>query len=422
VVVPLREPRNASGKAALSRALAWSLFGLTVALVPVGIVLSALGAHRGLDLPDGWESRLLLAILGGGVSLLFAGVGLLIARAEARNAIGWIFLVAAVLLSGLIGAFGYADLVFYGGEDWAGAPWAAWFGNWAFIPAVFIASTLVAQIFPEGRPLPGRWRWVLWASIAIGIESTIVAALDAGAVDPYPGEVNPLGVPNWLGDVTGAVNDGSGVVLGPPVFLVSLSSLVVRFRRSRGVERQQMKWLAFGGAVPAVAFTTSFFYGAIVGDDRLLDAIFITGFAGLMLVPVAIAVAILRYRLYEIDRVISRTLVYGLLTVVLGAAYAGLVLLSQAVFSSVAGGGDLAIAASTLVVAALFLPLRSRLQRLVDRRFYRRRYDAQRTLEAFGARLREQVDLDGLLADLEGAVRETMQPAHVSLWLRGARP
>jgi MFS family permease len=395
---------------------------LTVALVPAGIGLAAIGANRGFDLPDGWESRLLLAILGGGVSLLFAGVGLLIARAEARNAIGWILLAAAALLAGLIAAFGYADLVFYGGEDWPGAAWSAWFGNWAFIPAVFIASTLVAQLFPDGRPLPGRWRWVLWVTVAIGIGSTIVAALDAGAVDPYPGEVNPLGVPDRLGDVTGAVNDGSGVVLGPPVFLVSLASLVVRFRRSRGIERQQMKWLAFGGAVPAVAFTVSFFYGAIVGDDRLLDTIFITGFAGLMLVPVAVAVAILRYRLYEIDRVISRTLVYGLLTVVLGAAYAGLVLVGQAVFSSVAGGGDLAIAASTLVVAALFLPLRARLQRLVDRRFYRRRYDAQRTLEAFGARLREQVELDGLRSDLEGAVHETMQPAHVSLWLRGARP
>jgi MFS family permease len=421
VVVPLREPRNGSRKAALSTAFAWTLLGLTVALVPAGIVLAAIGAHRGFDLPDGWESRLLLAILGGGVSLLFAAVGLLIARAEARNAIGWIFLGAAALLSGLTAAFGYADLVYYGGEDWPGAAWAAWFGNFAFIPAVFLASTLVAQIFPDGRPLPGRWRWVLWVSIAIGIEATVVAALDPGALDSYPNQLNPLGVPDWLGDVTGPSNDAGGVVLGPPIFLVSLSSLVVRFRRSRGIERQQMKWLAFGGAVPAVAFTLSFFYGAIVGDDRLLDAIFITGFAGLMLVPVAVAVAILRYRLYEIDRVISRTLVYGLLTVVLGAAYAGLVLVSQAVFSSVAGGGDLAIAASTLVVAAFFLPLRSRLQRLVDRRFDRRRYDAQRTLEAFGARLREQVDLDGLLTDLERAVHETMQPAHVSLWLRGAR-
>ena len=136
------------------------------------------------------------------------------------------------------------------------------------------------------------------------------------------------------------------------------------------------------------------------------------------LAPVTIGIAVLRYRLYDIDRLISKTLVYGALTVVLGAAYVGLVLAGQALFSSFAGGSNLAIAASTLVVAALFLPVRSRVQRFVDRRFYRRRYDAQRTLEGFGARLREQIDLGTLERDLRGVVTETMQPAHASLWLR----
>ena len=150
----------------------------------------------------------------------------------------------------------------------------------------------------------------------------------------------------------------------------------------------------------------------------LSDIGFVIAVARLVLLPVAIGVAMLRYRLYEIDRVISRTLVYGALTVMLGAAYVGLVLAGQALFSSFAGGSNLAIAASTLVVAALFLPLRSRVQRFVDRRFYRRRYDAQRTLEAFGARLREQVELERCARDLERVVHETMQPAHVSVWLR----
>src|SRR5262249_25069333 len=138
---------------------------------------------------------------------------------------------------------------------------------------------------------------------------------------------------------------------------------------------------------------------------------------GILAVPVGIGIAMLRYRLYEIDRVISRTLVYAVLTVILGAAYAGLVLGGQALFSSFAGGSNLAIAASTLVVAALFLPLRARVQRFVDRRFYRRRYDAQRTLETFGARLRHEVELDELRADLEGVIAATMQPSHVSIWL-----
>jgi hypothetical protein len=143
--------------------------------------------------------------------------------------------------------------------------------------------------------------------------------------------------------------------------------------------------------------------------------------AALIALPVSVGIAVLRYRLYEIDRLVSRTLVYGSLTVILGGAYAGLVLAGQAVFSSFAGGSNLAIAGSTLVVAALFLPLRARVQRFVDRRFYRRRYDAQRTLEAFGARLREEVDLDEVLAGLHGVVADTLQPAHVSVWLRSGR-
>jgi hypothetical protein len=170
--------------------------------------------------------------------------------------------------------------------------------------------------------------------------------------------------------------------------------------------------------VPVVAFALSFTWGALGGEGVVNDAIFITGFSSLALIPIAVGVAIRRYRLYDIDRVISRTLVHGSLTLVLGAAYVGLVLTGQAVFSSVAGGSDLAIAVSTLVVAALSRPFRSRVQQVVDRRFYRHRYDAQQTLDAFATRLRHQVELSGLCADLQAVVDETVQPAHVSLWLR----
>jgi len=259
---------------------------------------------------------------------------------------------------------------------------------------------------------------LLWITVAIAVESVLASALDPTTLDAYR---FPFRLPERIGDASERLNNAGGAVLAPVVFAASLAALVVRFRRSRGVVRQQMKWLAFAGAVPVSAFALSFLISPFFDDGPLVDVVFITGFAGLMLIPVAVAIAILRYRLYEIDRVISRTLVYGLVTVVLGAAYVALVLAGQAVFASFAGGSNLAIAASTLVVAALFLPLRGRFQRLVDRRFYRRRYDAQRTLAAFGTRLREQVELDGLCSDLEAVVTETMQPAHVSLWLREAR-
>ncbi len=229
-------------------------------------------------------------------------------------------------------------------------------------------------------------------------------------MDQYPDAENPVA----LSGIEFGVVDAARPISGSLVFVVVLASLVVRYRRSRGVEREQLKWLAFAAALLVVGFLGA----TVAGTGLVSDLFFVLAIASVVFMPVAVAIAILRYRLYEIDRVISRTLVYGSLTVILGAAYAGLVLAGQAVFSSFAGGSNLAIAVSTLVVAALFLPVRSRVQGFVDRRFYRRRYDAQRTLEAFGVRVREEVDLPLLSADLRGVVAETVQPTHVSLWLR----
>jgi hypothetical protein len=255
---------------------------------------------------------------------------------------------------------------------------------------------------------------VLWAGaagFALLVPSVVLAA---GPLDGYPQFANPAAVDSrvvsWLGVPGGALFTFAAI--GAAV------SVVVRFRRSAGVERQQLTLLVAAGVVVAMALIVGGPIGALMGSEDLGIAIILLG---MLSVPVAIGVAMLRYRLYEVDRVISRTLVYGGLTLILGAAYSVLVVAGQAIFSSFAGGSNLAIAASTLVVAALFLPLRVRLQRVVDRRFYRRRYDAQRTLERFGARLREEIDLELLTADLRGVVDETMQPAHVSLWLRSAR-
>ena len=397
------------------RALAWTLFGAVVFLAPICAALGIAGDHRGLVLPEGRGPMLSLALITGSASLEFAVVGLLIARRQQRNPIGWIFLAAGALLA-LVGcAHGYADLSLYGALDWPLTSVATWLTAWALPPPVFFAPCLIALLFPTGRPLTSRWRYAVWFVAAVGVIESLSGAFRGGKLDAYPDVVNPAALP-VVGDIASTIDSVGKVTLAPIIFLLALASIVVRFRRARGVERLQLKWFAYAGSVMVAGFFLAF----AAGQTTISDIGFVTGVVGLVLLPVAVGVAILRYRLFEIDRVISKTLVYAALSLVLGAAYVGLVLGGQALFSAFAGGSNLAIAASTLVVAGLFLPLRARVQRLVDRRFYRRRYDAQRTLESFGARLREQIDLGTLERDLQSVVSETMQPAHASVWLREA--
>ena len=226
---------------------------------------------------------------------------------------------------------------------------------------------------------------------------------------------NPIGIDGWPDLERAGIVSPLFVLFMVASALAGVVSIVVRYRRSNGAERQQIKWVAIGVPLAVIGYL-----GAALLDGLGIGAnIFFA--ASLCVIPVTAGIAILRHQLYDVDRLISRTLVYGALTVILGAAYVGLVLAGQALFSSFAGGSNLAIAASTLVVAALFLPLRSRVQKVVDRRFYRSRYDAQRTLEAFGARLREQVELETLATELRAVVGETMQPEHVGVWLQEQR-
>jgi hypothetical protein len=303
----------------------------------------------------------------------------------------------------------YADYALF--ADRATLPagaWAAWTAA-GFDVAFFVAIDALVLIFPAGRVPSRRWSWVLAALLTGAFLLGVNTLLRPGTVfDPLPVQ-NPAGLDGagtWL-DVV----EAAGALLLVPAAVVTYLGALWRFRRARGVERQQFKWFALAACFLLVSFVLTM----VPRLEGVTMALIGLGFAG---IPVAVGIAILRYRLYDIDRVISKTLVYGSLTVILGAAYAGFVLAGQALFASFAGGSNLAIAVSTLVVAALFLPLRSRVQSLVDRRFYRRRYDARRTLEAFGTRLRERVELEGLRVELEGVVRETMQPAHVSLWLK----
>jgi hypothetical protein len=205
-----------------------------------------------------------------------------------------------------------------------------------------------------------------------------------------------------------------------PVFLASLASIVARLRRAQGRERQQLKWITYAAALTASSFTISFLAGSLAEDWRAVsDGFFLIGVVGFAGVPAAAGIAILRHSLYDIDLIINRTLVYGALTFALAGVYVGAVVMLQWVLRSLTGGeSQIAVVASTLAVAALFNPLRWRIQYFIDRRFYRKKYDAAKTLAAFGARLREQTDLESLNAELLAVVRETMQPARVSLWLR----
>jgi hypothetical protein len=341
----------------------------------------------------------------------FLGMGVLVILKRPGNLVGW-----ALLLSGLgqlIGGVGdgYAELALLQRPGWGlpAATYAAAFqaGAWALLMAgVF----LLLVVFPTGRVASG-WvaRWTVAVLAGFAVAWLGVAATPGHLDSPFKSYRSPLAPTQ---DKTAFYATAVPVII---LCLLSVAAAairaIVRFRRSRGLERQQFKWLAANAAllVLALPVAAAFNYSSLAG------AAF--GIA-LILLPFSVGIAVLRYRLYEIDRIVSKTLVYGSLTVILGAAYTGLVLAGQALFSSFAGGSNLAIAASTLVVAAAFLPLRARVQRVVDRRFYRRRYDAQRTLEAFGQRVRQQIDLGQVGDELAHAVRDTLEPTHMTLWLR----
>jgi hypothetical protein len=385
------------------RRLAWALFALPLACVPVAFaIVAATGAA--------WIQDVTTAPL---VVLAFSGVGLLIVLGDQRNTIGWLLLTIGFGLGANAITTALVEWDQVRAEPFPGASLNALLHGNLQLVALGVLIPRVLLLFPSGRPPSPRWRVVGWAQIVV-LVSLLAGLLEPGELAGYERDYeNPLGV-EALGFLsTGALNlpVSACFIFGA---LGSIVSLIVRFRRSTGVERLQLEWVAWGVGVIGASFVAN---GLLV---VLFDSEAISPFLvfALCLFPLTVGIAVLRYRLYEIERVISRTLVYAMLTLLLGAAYAGLVLAGQAVFASFAGGSNLAIAVSTLLVAALFLPLRSRLQGFVDRRFYRRRYDAQRTLEAFGARLREQLQLETLRGELRLAVEDTMQPAHVSLWLR----
>jgi hypothetical protein len=376
--------------------LAWALWLVTVA---IGVALT------GAALEDGIVQFLSYAIF----VLVFATVGALVASRRPDNPIGWILLSAGIAYE--VGGMSVASAESGGSASWDTL--MAWVGSWVWMVAVGPVATFGLLLFPTGRLPSSRWRLVAWLAGA-GLTTLIGGlALAPGRFEDTAIE-NPVGLEAipWLPGVLEAAG-GLALVAG---LLGAIASLRVRYASARLDERLQLKWLLYAATIVAAGVAVTVPIETFAGPSWADFANAITTLT-VASVPVAMGSAIRRHRLYDVDLVIRRTLVYGALTATLAGAYLGSVLL----IGLAVGRSGLAVAVSTLAVAGLFRPALTRIQAVVDRRFYRRRYDAARTLEAFGARLRDELDLEALAADVRGVVRDTVQPAHVSLWLRSPR-
>jgi hypothetical protein len=412
--------------------LAWSLAGLSVAMFVASAVLDVL--VRSAQSPSTWVTVGTVGDMLVFVSFLaFPLVGALISSRRPRNPIGWICLVDGLLWM-LLGMTESYSL--YGVAQPGAVPFPVAIGTlanqWLWVPTVGLLGTYLLLLFPDGRLPSRRWRPLAWFSGVMIVLLSVTEGLAPGPLENQGGVPNPFGLEDypWLADAALII-----LPLLPLCILASAVSLVLRYRRSEGEEREQIKWIAFAasfaGLVYLIALVSPFIFFApeMLGSGgrlpplplwfELLFSVAVLGFAG---VPVAIGFAVLKYRLYDIDLLINRTLVYGPLTAMLALFYIVGVVSLQYAFRALTGqGSQIAIVASTLAIAALFNPLRRRVQAFVDRRFYRRKYDAAKTLAAFSAKLRDETDLEALNNELVGVVRETMQPAHVSLWLRPER-
>jgi hypothetical protein len=356
--------------------------------------------------------------------LAFPLVGALIASRHPRNPIGWICLAVGLLWM-LLGLFDYYGVYGLAKPDTVPFPVVIYaLVQWLWLPTVGLLAIYLVLLFPDGRLPSRRWRPLAWLSGAVIVLLGVVSVLAPGELTELEGVRNPFGLEgaSWLVDAEIVL-----LLLFVACILASVASLILRYRHSGGEVREQIKWIALAGSF--VGLLLSIVLGVLIVGEVMrgiggstplwLQGLLFVMILSLTGVPVAIGFAVLKYRLYEIDIIINRALVYASLTAMLVAVYLGSVVGLQFLFRTLTGQeSTLAIVASTLAIAALFSPLRRRVQAFVDRRFYRRKYDAAKTLEAYNARLREETDLDALSGDLVGVARRTMQPEHVSLWLR----
>jgi uncharacterized membrane protein len=402
--------KQAGMKAATAARLAWALCVACLVGLGTSLLLQVLNGTAGLG-----STPLPAVLTFTVVGALFAVVGALVASRQPGNKVGWLLLAAGLCLAVSLFGGGYARYALLTDpKSLPGGIYGAWMQVTLF-GMVAILAIFLPLYFPTGRLLSPRWRPILWAGIGYLFCAVVGNNLQPGPEDWLPDAAavrNPVVYLPAIKPLLDVI-----LALSAPCFLVGIAgavaALVVRFRRSRGIERQQLKWFTYAAALAPLP---SLAYEMARGIWPVLLVLI------LPLVPISVGIAILRYRLYEIDRIINRTLVYGLLTAILGLCYAA----GSLLFVLVAGAGkeppSWLVAAATLAAAAVFRPGRRRIQGLVDRRFNRRKYDAAKTVEAFSVRLRDEVDLDALSAELLAVADQTMQPTTASLWLRPSPP
>lgn len=391
-----------------------------VAVIVVVCVLVVEYANGGLIvwlIPQGYVAAILAV-------LTMATVGALLAIHRPSNAIGWIDLVAGISL-GILGlAVGYAEYSTVTNPD--GAPeiyLLFWLGAWIWVPGYFVLPSIGILVFPTGRLPSQRWRWFAWlvgALLALMVVAEMFAPGPLLEPDEFPGITNPVSI-NPLSGLFSQVTNHSQflivVILGGPII-----SIFARLRAASAVERQQLKWFAYAAVVPVAGLVLYFTLVALPmipneTANRVGEYVVLLGVAVL---PVTIGIAILRHNLYDIDRLINRTLVYGSLMLLLGLSFGGSVVVLQVALAPLTNGNDLAVAGSTLLSAAIFRPALQGIQRVVDRRFFRQKYDAGRALAEFSSEVRDNVDVTELTREVERTIGETVRPAHVSIWLRPA--
>ena len=390
--------------------LAWSVLGLCIVLIALAILL--------YFYTPSFRPHPRFVLLSGVPLLVYPTIGAIIVSHRPKNAVGWILCGMGFVFEVLSFGRAYADYTLHAHTDLLlGGEFVRSLSPWTVGPILLLGATLLILLFPEGKlpevaelaaaPVKRMWRSVVWMAV-------------------FGAALLSLWWATWPGGAVAVLGKFGGAILLVS-FLVSVISVFLRLQRAEGRERQQIKWFAYGAAV----FLGAFFFlqgaGAQIGEW----AVFVVIVTALLVMPVTVGIAITRYRLYDIDVLINRTLVYGSLTAILAGVYFGGVTMTQALFQTLTDRDELpqlVVVTSTLVIAALFNPLRQRIQSFIDRRFYRRKYDAAKTIEAFSAKLRDETDLEALNNELVGVVRETMQPDHFSLWLRpetaqkGSRP